>query len=65
MRNVLMLLASASLASLISTSAFASVGAEGLIKQCEQQSQGAADMYAAVGQCLDLKLQYDADSGEE
>lgn len=66
MRNVLMLLASASLASLISTSTFAAIDAEALIKQCQQQSQGAGDMNAAVNKCLDEKHQYDtSSSGDE
>lgn len=64
MRNVFMLLATASFAALISTATFAA-DAEGLIKQCEQQNQSASDLSAAVNKCLDEKLQYDPSAPSE
>lgn len=64
MRNILMLLATASFAALISTSTFAA-DAEGMISQCEKQNQSASDLSAAVNKCLDEKLQYDPSEPSE
>lgn len=59
MRKIFVLLAAASVAGLFGATTVTAGQAEALIKQCEQQSQGAADINSAVSKCLDDKLQYD------
>jgi len=59
MRKLVMLLAVTGMLGFTSVPVLANDEADALIKACEQQSQGAADQYAAVMQCLDEKLQYE------
>jgi hypothetical protein len=65
MRKFILLFAAVSIAALTSTTVSASPEADAVLQTCQQQSQGAADQYTAVMNCLNEKLQYDTSGGGE